>query len=53
MKMKKEFENVYKYEFDQENWNHTYMSPEHIEDLKKIWEFQNVFLCKSAETVVK
>ena len=40
---KKEFENVYKYEIDQENWNPSYMLPEHVENLKTIWEFQNVF----------
>lgn len=40
---KKEFENVYKYELDQENWNHSYMLPEHVEYLKTIREFQNVF----------
>jgi len=40
---KKEFENVYKYELDQENWNPSYMLPEHVEDLKTIREFQNVF----------
>ena len=44
MKMKnKDFENVYKYELDQENWNPSYMLPEHVEDLKTIREFQNVF----------
>ena len=40
---KKEFGNVYKYEFDQENWNPSYTLPEHMEDLKTIWEFHNVF----------
>lgn len=40
---KKEFENVYKYELDQENWNPSYMLLEHVEDLKTIREFQNVF----------
>ena len=39
---KKEFE-FYKYELDQENWNLGYMLPEHMEDLKTIREFQNVF----------
>ena len=33
---KKEFENVYKYELDQENWNPSYMLPDHVEDLKTI-----------------
>ncbi|KAH9322462.1 hypothetical protein KI387_017101, partial [Taxus chinensis] len=40
---KKEFENVYRYEIDQENWNPSYMLPEHVDDLKTIREFQNVF----------
>ena len=40
---KKEFENVYKYDLDQENWNLSYMLPEHLEALKTIWEFQNIF----------
>ena len=44
MKMKKkEFENVYKYELHQENWNPSYMLPEHVEDLKTIREFHNLF----------
>eukprot|EP00253_Pinus_taeda_P007579 PITA_07579 len=40
---KKQFENAYKYELDQENWNPSYMLPAHVEDLKIILEFQNVF----------
>ena len=41
---KKEFENIYKYDLDQEIWNPSYnMLPEHVEDLKTIHEFQNVF----------
>uniref|UniRef100_A0A803NGC0 DNA-directed RNA polymerase subunit n=1 Tax=Cannabis sativa TaxID=3483 RepID=A0A803NGC0_CANSA len=40
---KAEFERVFRYEFDDENWNPNYMLPEHIEDLKTIREFRNVF----------
>ncbi|XP_078177749.1 DNA-directed RNA polymerase II subunit RPB1-like [Carex rostrata] len=44
LKMKKSaFNNVYKYEFDDENWNPSYMLPEHVEDLRTIREFRNVF----------
>eukprot|EP01018_Ginkgo_biloba_P014837 Gb_33197 [translate_table: standard] len=44
LKMKrKEFENVYKYEIDNENWNPGYMLADHVEDLKTIREFRNVF----------
>eukprot|EP00268_Persea_americana_P050154 TRINITY_DN5435_c0_g1_i2.p1 TRINITY_DN5435_c0_g1~~TRINITY_DN5435_c0_g1_i2.p1 ORF type:complete len:1081 (+),score=199.01 TRINITY_DN5435_c0_g1_i2:183-3425(+) len=44
LKMKKrEFLNVYRYEIDNENWNPGYMLPEHVEDLKTIREFRNVF----------
>ncbi|KAH9322486.1 hypothetical protein KI387_017125 [Taxus chinensis] len=39
---KKEFENVYKFEIDQENWNPSYMLPEQVDDLKTIREFQKV-----------
>ena len=47
LKMKnKEFENAYKYELDQENWNPSYKLPDHVEDLKTIWEFHNVFHAK-------
>ncbi|KAB1201777.1 DNA-directed RNA polymerase II subunit 1 [Morella rubra] len=44
LKMKKlEFERVFRYEFDDEHWNPDYMMQEHIEDLKTIREFRNVF----------
>ena len=43
---KKEFENVYKYELDQENWNASYMLPKHMVDLRTIWEQQNDFVAK-------
>ena len=33
---KKDFENAYKYELDHENWNPSYMLPDHVEDLKTI-----------------
>ncbi|RWR79266.1 DNA-directed RNA polymerase II subunit 1 [Cinnamomum micranthum f. kanehirae] len=40
---KKEFDEVYRYEIDDENWNPSYILPEHVEDLKTIREFRNVF----------
>ncbi|MQM10300.1 hypothetical protein Taro_043192 [Colocasia esculenta] len=40
---KKEFDKVFRYEIDEENWNPSYMLPEHVEDLKTIREFRNVF----------
>ncbi|XXG40386.1 hypothetical protein AAC387_Pa01g1116 [Persea americana] len=40
---KKEFAGVYRYEIDDENWNPSYILPEHVEDLKTIREFRNVF----------
>ena len=44
LKMKKsEFDSLFKYEIDDENWNPSYMLPEHVEDLKTILEFRNVF----------
>lgn len=44
LKMKKsEFDNFFQYEIDDENWNPSYMLPEHVEDLKTIREFRNVF----------
>ncbi|KAK9271224.1 hypothetical protein L1049_026814 [Liquidambar formosana] len=44
LKMKKsEFDRVFRYEIDDGNWNPSYMLPEHIEDLKTIREFRNVF----------
>ncbi|KAL6659840.1 hypothetical protein ACP70R_002669 [Stipagrostis hirtigluma subsp. patula] len=42
LKMKKaEFDNVFRYELDDENWRPSYMLPEHFEDLK-INELRNV-----------
>ncbi|GJN12411.1 hypothetical protein PR202_ga30686 [Eleusine coracana subsp. coracana] len=44
LKMKKaEFDNVFRYELDDENWRPNYMLPEHVDDLKTIREFRNVF----------
>nr|CAD1830564.1 unnamed protein product [Ananas comosus var. bracteatus] len=44
LKMKKsEFDNVFTYEIDDPNWNPSYMLPEHVDDLKSIKEFRNVF----------
>ncbi|KQK11890.1 hypothetical protein BRADI_1g00350v3 [Brachypodium distachyon] len=44
LKMKKSgFDNVYRYELDDENWKPTYMLPEHVDDLKTNREFRNVF----------
>ncbi|OVA08877.1 RNA polymerase [Macleaya cordata] len=44
LKMKKsEFDKVFKYEIDNENWNPSYMLPEHVEDLKTIQECRDVF----------
>ncbi|KAK1262285.1 DNA-directed RNA polymerase II subunit RPB1 [Acorus gramineus] len=43
LKMKKEFDKVFRYEIDDENWNPNYMLPEHVEDIKTIREFRNVF----------
>ncbi|KAK2981349.1 hypothetical protein RJ640_013140 [Escallonia rubra] len=44
LKMKKvEFNKVFSYELDDEKWNPNYMLPEHVEDLKTIREFRNVF----------
>ena len=40
---KKEFERIFRYEFEDENWKPNYMLPEHVEDLKTIREFRNVF----------
>ncbi|KAK2997212.1 hypothetical protein RJ639_025783 [Escallonia herrerae] len=34
---------VFRYELDDEKWNPNYMLPEHVEDLKTIREFRNVF----------
>ncbi|CAD6341703.1 unnamed protein product [Miscanthus lutarioriparius] len=42
--MKKlEFDNLFRYELDDENWRPNYMLPEHVDDLKTIREFRNVF----------
>ncbi|KAH0863267.1 hypothetical protein HID58_080478 [Brassica napus] len=44
LKMKKaEFDRTFKYEIDDENWNPTYLSDEHLEDLKGIRELRDVF----------
>ncbi|CAL9190410.1 unnamed protein product [Musa hybrid cultivar] len=44
LKMKKgEFDSVFRYEIDDDNWNPSYLQPEHVEDLKTIREFRNVF----------
>ncbi|GJN25505.1 hypothetical protein PR202_gb13340 [Eleusine coracana subsp. coracana] len=43
LKMKKvEFDSIYRYELDEENWMPSYMLPEHVDDLKTISEFRNV-----------
>jgi DNA-directed RNA polymerase II subunit RPB1 len=45
--MKKgEFDDVFCYELDDENWRHTYILPEHVDDLNTIREFINVFEAK-------
>uniref|UniRef100_A0A0D9XW28 DNA-directed RNA polymerase subunit n=1 Tax=Leersia perrieri TaxID=77586 RepID=A0A0D9XW28_9ORYZ len=44
LKMKKaEFDNVFRYELDDENWRPNYMLPKHVDDLKTIHEIRNVF----------
>ncbi|BAS92312.1 Os05g0151000 [Oryza sativa Japonica Group] len=44
LKMKKaEFDNVFRYELDDENWKPNYLSTQHAEDLKTISEIRNVF----------
>uniref|UniRef100_A0A453DLI8 DNA-directed RNA polymerase n=1 Tax=Aegilops tauschii subsp. strangulata TaxID=200361 RepID=A0A453DLI8_AEGTS len=44
LKMKKdEFDNVFRYELNDMNWKPNYMLPDHVEDLKTIREFRNVF----------
>ncbi|KAE8707153.1 DNA-directed RNA polymerase II subunit RPB1 isoform 4 [Hibiscus syriacus] len=52
LKMKKsEFNRVFRYKIDDENWNPTsYMLPEHIEDLRNIQELRDVF---DAEKIFK
>ncbi|PKU64515.1 DNA-directed RNA polymerase II subunit RPB1 [Dendrobium catenatum] len=53
VKMKKvEFDKVYRYEIDDNNWNPSYMLPEHVEDLKTIREFKNVFDAEVQKLVV-
>jgi DNA-directed RNA polymerase II subunit RPB1 len=42
--MKKgEFDDIFRYELDDENWRPTYILPEHIDHSKIIQEFINVF----------
>jgi DNA-directed RNA polymerase II subunit RPB1 len=42
--MKKgEFDDVFRYELDDENWRPTYILPEHVDHLNTICEFINVF----------
>ncbi|KAL8143181.1 hypothetical protein V2J09_016213 [Rumex salicifolius] len=44
LKIKKsDFDNYFRYEFDDDHWNPDYMQPDHIEDLRTIREFRNVF----------
>ncbi|WVZ87667.1 hypothetical protein U9M48_034272 [Paspalum notatum var. saurae] len=40
---KPEFDYVFRYELDCENWRPNYMLPEYADDLKTIQEFKNVF----------
>ena len=40
---KAEFDNVFRYELDDENWRPTYMSPEQADDLKTIRDIRIVF----------
>jgi DNA-directed RNA polymerase II subunit RPB1 len=45
--MKKgEFDDVFCYELDDENWRSTYILPEHVNHFKTIREFINVFKTK-------
>jgi DNA-directed RNA polymerase II subunit RPB1 len=42
--MKKgEFDDVFRYKLDEENWRLTYILPEHVDHLNTICEFINVF----------
>jgi DNA-directed RNA polymerase II subunit RPB1 len=42
--MKKgEFDDVFHYKLDDENWNHTYILPKHVDHLNTIREFINAF----------
>ncbi|CAO2141859.1 unnamed protein product [Urochloa humidicola] len=44
LQMKKdEFDNSFRYELDDENWRPNYLLPAHVEDLRTITEFRNVF----------
>ncbi|CAN6481632.1 unnamed protein product [Victoria cruziana] len=44
LKMKKtEFDKVFRFEFDDENWDPSYLQPDFVEDLKTIKELQDVF----------
>ncbi|XP_075488439.1 DNA-directed RNA polymerase II subunit RPB1-like [Primulina tabacum] len=44
LKLKKtDFDDMYRYEFDNPNWNPNYMVPEHVEDIRSIREIRNVF----------
>ncbi|KAF5198458.1 DNA-directed RNA polymerase subunit beta' [Thalictrum thalictroides] len=38
-----EFDNCFRYENDNVNWNPSYLLPEHVEDLKTILELPNMF----------
>jgi DNA-directed RNA polymerase II subunit RPB1 len=40
---KSEFDDVFRYEPDDENWRPTYILPEHVDHFKTIREFINVF----------
>ncbi|KAJ7944104.1 DNA-directed RNA polymerase subunit [Quillaja saponaria] len=40
---KSEFDRVFRHGFDDENWKPTYMLEQHIDDMKIISEFRNVF----------
>ncbi|GKB03315.1 RNA polymerase II large subunit [Tanacetum coccineum] len=44
LKVKKgEFDRIFKHEIDEENWNPSYMSTKHVDDIKTIREICNVF----------
>jgi DNA-directed RNA polymerase II subunit RPB1 len=45
--MKKgEFDDVFNYKLDDENWRPTYILPKHVDDFKTKCEFINVFEAK-------
>lgn len=47
LKLKKSgFNNMYRYEIDDPDWNPSYMLPEAVEDLKTISEIRSVFDAK-------